>query len=74
MVLNELRGVGQNVTKEEYGEHLSKIALFKKWFNKEIASTTADSNDHAVVILPIKSQNSRYERTPKSDRQRLTMK
>lgn len=59
-MLIERRSVGQNVTKAEYDDYLGKIALFTKWFNKKIASTASESNDHSVVILPIKSQNSRY--------------
>lgn len=56
--LTQHRKIGQNVTEEEYKEYLDTISLFDKWFNKNVASTAPDSDDHAIVVLPIKGENS----------------
>ena len=63
-VLTSHRGVGKEVTDEQYEKHMEKLKIFRSWFDTNIMSLNPESLSDTIMIMPYGSANPKYRDSP----------
>ncbi|RDA91780.1 hypothetical protein CP533_2844 [Ophiocordyceps camponoti-saundersi (nom. inval.)] len=56
--------IGKNVSKQQYDEHQKRLAVFRKWFDTNIAAQTVSSDGWTAVVVPLSSEGPTYRDEP----------
>lgn len=54
------RGIGKEVTLEEYNAYREELKVFKTWFSDNMFSQDSDTMSEAIMIMPYGSANPKY--------------
>ncbi|RDA84412.1 hypothetical protein CP532_2912 [Ophiocordyceps camponoti-leonardi (nom. inval.)] len=56
--------VGKNVSKQQYDDHQKRLAVFRKWFDINIAAQKISSDGWTAVVVPVSSKGPSYRDEP----------
>lgn len=55
-----VRGVGKEVTLDEYNAYREELKVFQRWFDENIFSQDPNTLSDAIMIMPYGSANPKY--------------
>ncbi|RCI11651.1 hypothetical protein L249_7778 [Ophiocordyceps polyrhachis-furcata BCC 54312] len=55
---------GKNVSKQQYDEHQKRLAIFRKWFDVNVAAQRISSDGWTAVAVPVSSEGPSYRDEP----------
>ena len=58
------RGVGKEVSSEEYNTHIEEQRVFREWFDQNVFSSDPETLSDAIMIMPYGSANPKYRDSP----------
>lgn len=54
------RGVGKDVTNEEYETYLKQLEVFRNWFSDRLMGPDSESLSNAVLVMPYGEPDPEY--------------
>lgn len=58
------RGIGANVTSDEYDTYLTELETFRAWFDSTVMSLSYEQSGDAVLVLPCGTDGPKYRDSP----------
>ena len=60
----QIRGVGKDVTREEYETYLKELKVFRDWFSEFVMGPDAETLSNAILIMPYGEPGPEYRDNP----------
>jgi hypothetical protein len=60
----KIRGVGKDVTPQEYETYLEELQVFRDWFSEHVMGPDSETLSNAILIMPYGEPDPEYRDDP----------